>query len=469
MRRHLSIISIMLLLWISSCDHEAPVSKASDQQRITITDVDHDPVAKDLLAKLQRSAANGRVSSIEETEAFFKYSDPDSGILNYTFRLPDDSPEYFENLVLSQYADGFYGFIYRYIPDADYTSDEPFRGILQLYNLDNQLIRAFSIPLIQDSITANGRTQIIDRCLRSVTQTCVTTYEVQTVTDYPCHCQYDQKVETGTVCTVSLNMGWCDDMNHDVSPTVEGTYVGEAHSGGASGEAKTPVTKPVVVIPDDDITFYNVKSPCLVKVIKNLMKDNFKNKINQDAKRLFIDAEQAQNLNFKEVDAIVDEENKPIQAQTSSAYPTKDYTEDIDIKLNSSTLPGTSELFQIVAIYHETMHAIFNMSTTYRVLTPEKKHEYMSSSTRTQFMINAVSEIYNRQLSSEEVQQVAALWLFTFSEASSTSNYQESMAHWNLTIDDIFRIGEREEGVVKIIVNGETKIKSLGGPDCSNE
>lgn len=36
---------------------------------------------------------------------------------------------------------------------------------------------------------------------------------------------------------------------------------------------------------------------------------------------------------------------------------------------------------------------------------------------------------------------LAALWLFTFSEASTTTNYQESMNKWKLTIDDIYRIG----------------------------
>jgi hypothetical protein len=265
------------------------------------------------------------------------------------------------------------------------------------------------------------------------------------------------------------------------SPGGGGTYVGASdatpHSGGPGGSTGTitpkPVkTNPVVVVPEpgfDDITFNNVKSPCLVKVIKNLMQENFKNRINQDAKKLFIDAQQAQNLKFTEVSTLFDSANRPLQAQTSPAYPTINNAQDVDIKLNSSTLPGTSELFQIIAIYHETLHAIFNMNTAYRTFKPKKKHEYMASLNRTQFMIDAVSEIYNRKLTPEETQKVAAVWLFNFSEASTTTNYHESMNKWKLTIDDIFRIGEREEKVVKVIVNGEPKIKSLGGPDCNND
>ena len=480
MQKYLPIALSILLVFSFSCDYdETKLQQATTEKKITITNLEHEPAVKELLSKVQGSSANGRISSLEITDAFFKYSEPDSGILNYTFRLPDDSPDYFENLVLSQYEDGFYGFIYRYIPAGPYIAGDSFKGTFQQYNLTGDLIREFTIPTAQDSAAAGGRVQLLNQCVKSIEQTCTTTYNVETRTDYPCHCQYDHKTVVSSVCTFSFNRGWCDDMIAEPPAGGGGTYLGGSDAtprsggpGGTSTSTPKPVKKnPVVVVPEpgfDDITFNNVKSPCLVSVIKNLMREDFKNKINQDAKYWFIDAEQAQNLNFKEVDEIF-KENKPVQAQTSSAYPTKNSTEDIDIRLNSSTLPGTSELFQIVAIYHETMHAIFNMNTTYRVWTTEKKHEYMASSARTQFMVDAVSDIYNRQLTSEQKRQIAALWLYTFSEASSTSNYQESMTQWNLTLDDVFRIGEREEKVVKIIVNGESKIKSLGGPNCDNE
>jgi len=199
------------------------------------------------------------------------------------------------------------------------------------------------------------------------------------------------------------------------------------------------------------------------------MKEGFRNRINRSAKYWFIDAEQAQNLNFKEVSTIFNNENEPLQAQTSSAYSNPDKTQGIDIILNSSTLPGTSELFQIVAIYHEVLHAILNMNTIYRELSPKEKHEFMASPDRTQFMIDAVTEIYNRPLTSEEGQHVAALWLYNFSDAIATNNFRDSMYKWGLFNDSIFRTGEQEEKVIKVIANGETKIKSIGGPNCNNE
>lgn len=481
MRKQLPIVAVVLLLWNSACNSdESGVTQVQPQNKITLTDLDHEPAAKELISKLQSKAANGRVSTIEVTDAFFKYEDLDSGILNYTFKLPDDSPDYFENLVLSRYDDGFYGFIYRYIPKESYIPGSDFEGILQLYNLEGGLIQELQIPFSNDSISANGRTQLLNQCVRSVEQTCVTTYEVETVTDYPCHCQYDRRTQVSKICTFSFNMGWCDDMIAIPPAGGGGTYIGASdatpRSGGSGGSTSTP--KPVkknpvvVIVPEpgfDDITFNNVKSPCLVSVIKNLMRKDFKNKINQNAKYWFVDAEQAQNLNFKEVNTILTDIKEPIQAQTSSAYSTPNKIQYIDILLNSSTLPGTSEMFQIVAIYHETMHAVLNMNTNYRELSPKEKHEYMASPSKTQFMIDALAEVYGRELNPVEIQQVAALWLYNFSDAIETNNFQNSMYKWSLTNDSILKIGEQEERVIKITVNGETKIKSVGGPNCNND
>ncbi|HEY9044263.1 MAG TPA: hypothetical protein VIN08_00120 [Ohtaekwangia sp.] len=352
MRKHLSVILAILLLWGSSCDYETPiVSQTSNQSKITLTDIDHDPVVKDLLSKIQNKVANGRVSSIEITDAFFKYSDPDSGVLNYTFRLPDESPDYFENLVLSQYEDGFYGFIYRYIPDEDYTSNAPFKGALKLYNLNNELMQEFSIPSTQDSIIANGKVQIMDRCVKSVTQSCVTSYEVRTVTDYPCHCQYDRKVETGTVCTVSVNMGWCDDMNPGISPAVGGTYVGagsDTHSGGASGSTKTPAKKPVVIIPDDDIIYDKVKSPCLVATIKTLVNKDLTNNINKAVLSIF-GTNPNMNLYF--------EEDAGLGKKPGTTRVTNEKNPfNVTIYLNPNFIDSSSE-YMTAVIYHEAIHA----------------------------------------------------------------------------------------------------------------
>lgn len=59
-------------------------------------------------------------------------------------------------------------------------------------------------------------------------------------------------------------------------------------------------------------------------------------------------------------------------------------------------------------------------------------------------MIDAVSEIYGRKLSTEENQQVAALWLYNFKDAMQTNNFQQSMAKWSLNEDKIIQIGERK-------------------------
>jgi uncharacterized membrane protein len=259
-----------------------------------------------------------------------------------------------------------------------------------------------------------------------------------------------------------------------------GTYVGTSdatpRSGGSGGSTGTitpkPVKKnPVVVVPEyDDITYDKVKSPCLVGVIKNLLREDFKNKINRDAKHWFIDAEGVQNLDFKEVTTILNTNNEPVHAQTSQQYVDKDDNQShIEIRLNSSTLPGTTELFQIVAIYHETMHGIFNMSRTYQDMDQDKKHEIMSSVERTESLIDAVSEIYGRKLTDEERQQLSAIWLYNFKDAIRSNNFQESMTKWNLSMDKIVQIAEKEERVIKVLVNGIPKIKSIGGKDCIND
>jgi hypothetical protein len=282
MQKYLSIILPILFLWISSCDHEESArSEATEHKKITLTDLDHEPVVKDLLAKIQNPATNGRISTLEIADAFFKYEDSDSGILNYTFRLPDDSPDYFENLVLSQYEDGFYGFIYRYIPDGPYIAGDSFKGTFQQYNLTGELLREFILPTAQDSAAAGGRTQLMNQCVKSIEQTCTTIYEVETRTDYPCHCQYDHKTEVSTVCAFSFNRGWCDDMT-GIPPAGGGdggTYVGASDatprsggSGGSTGTPKPVKKNPVVVVPpnDDDIIYDKVKSPCLRATVKNL-------------------------------------------------------------------------------------------------------------------------------------------------------------------------------------------------------
>jgi hypothetical protein len=478
MQKYLPFALSVLLIWASSCDHEeSKLQQVSAEKKITITDLEHEPAVKDLLSKVQGSSANGRISSLEITDAFFKYSEPDSSILNYTFRLPDDSPDYFENLVLSQYEDGFYGFIYRYIPDGPYIAGDSFKGTFQQYNLAGELIREFTLPAVQDSVGAGGRTQLMNQCVKSIEQTCTTIYEVETRTDYPCHCQYDHKTEVSTICTFSFNRGWCDDMIATPPAGGGGTYIGASdatpRSGGPGGSTGTstpkPVKKnPVVVVPEpgfDDITFNNVKSPCLVSVIKNLMHEDFKNKINAFAKRKFIDAEQFQNLDFREVSNIVNDNSEPVHARTMPRYLDENRNTHIEIRLNASTLPGTSELFQTVAIYHETMHAVLRLSEGFDSLSMAEQHKEMAASYMVQFMIDGIAEIYGRKLSDSEIKTAAALWLYTTSrDAVEAQQFKDSLTKWNLTVDNIIAISEKEENVVRD--KGTGKIKSIGGRNC---
>ncbi len=475
MQKCLPIVLVILFVWGSSCDHEeAKLQQVSSEKKITITDLEHEPAVKDLLSKVQGSMANGRVSSLEIEDAFFKYSEPDSGILNYTFRLPDDSPDYFENLVLSQYEDGFYGFIYRYIPDRPYIAGDSFTGTFQQYNLAGELINELTIPTVQDSVSIGGRVQLMNQCVKSIDQTCTTIYEVETRTDYPCHCQYDHKTVVSSVCTFSFNRGWCDDMIAVPPAGGGGTYVGASgatpRSGGLGGSTSTPkpVKNPVVVVPEpgfDDITFNKVISPCLARAIKNLTRADFKNKINAQAKFLFSDAGTIQNLDFKEVDNLRNKDGEPVEARTMPSYLDNQKQSHVDILLNSGTLPGTSELFQIVTIYHETMHAFFKVSITYSELTPDEQHVRFASPQNVQLMLDVMKDIYGRDLTSEQIKTIVAVWLFGYSkDASDKETFKDSLVKWGLTFDTVLEIGEREENVIRD--KATNKIKSIGGKNC---
>jgi hypothetical protein len=490
MQKYLSIALSIVLLWISSCDHdETKLQQAATEKKITITDLEHEPVVKELLSKVQGSSANGRISNLEITDAFFKYSEPDSGILNYTFRLPDDSPDYFENLVLSQYEDGFYGFIYRYIPDGPYIAGNSFKGILQQYNLAGELIREITIPTAQDSAAAGGRAQLMNQCV-SIEQTCTTIYEVETRTDYPCHCQYDHKTEVSSVCTFSFNRGWCDDMIA-VSPAGGGgTYVGSSdaapRSGGLGGNtsAPKPVKNPVVVVPEpgfDDITFNNVKSPCLVRVIKNLMRKDFKNKINHLAMTKFVEMGVAVNLDFNEAINIKNEKGQISHAATSPVFSVdSEGNTHVTINLNSSTLPGTSELFQIITIYHESVHGIFKVLNTgayvtnkgeskfkyYREMNTAEQHEVIASTDVVGHIVDAVSDIYGRKLSQTEEAEVAAMVLYGISGVEQTTNFKTSLSKWNLNMTKIATIGEKNE---RVVYDANNNLIRMGGKECNNE
>ena len=365
MQKYLPIVLGILLLWGSSCDHdESRHQQVSTKKKITVTDLEHEPAVKDLLFKIQGSSANGRISSLEIADAFFKYSEPDSGILNYTFRLPDESPDYFENLVLSQYEDGFYGFIYRYIPDGPYIAGDSFKGTFQQYNLTGELILQFTTSAMPDSVSAGGRVQLLNQCVKSIDQTCTTIYEVETRTDYPCHCQYDHKTVVSSVCTFSFNRGWCDDMIAIPPAGGGGTYIGASdatpRSGGAGGSTATPkpVKKnPVVVVPpnDDDIIYDKVKSPCLRTIIKKLISKDLTNDINKATLNIF-ETKQNINLIFEEDANLGDKPGRTIAKSINGSF-------NVTIWLNPNLANSSSEYVASV-VYHEAMHAYLNANTT---------------------------------------------------------------------------------------------------------
>jgi hypothetical protein len=393
MRKHIPFAFVMLFLWSISCNEETPVARP-DSSRITITDIHHEPGVNALLSKIKTGSANGRVSSLEVDGAFFKYEDLDSGILNYTFSLPDDSPDYFENLVLSKYDDGFYGYIYRYIPDKIQPTPESFRGMIQQFNLEGRQIGEFSVPFSSDTITTSGRTQLINQCVQSIEQVCVTTYEIRTVTDYPCHCQYDRKTVVGQVCTFSFNRGWCDDMTGIPPAGGGGTYVGmgdgpspRSGSGGYNGTVKPVKKNPIVVAPGNDLYVGDkcvacienqLKDPCLKAVAKKVLNPAIASSYNKLIQDIFNKSDKV-NLIIREGDA---EDMKIPKKKGANGWtePVESHNGivDIIIELNTEKLnSNVSQEYIASTIYHEAFHAIvhyFDKDKWFFANTPTDDH-----------------------------------------------------------------------------------------------
>jgi hypothetical protein len=344
-----------------------------------MTDIHHEPGVHELLSKVKTGSANGRVSSIDVDGAFFKYEDLDSGILNYTFLLPDDSPDYFENLVLCKYDDGFYGSVYRYIPDGVHSTDGSFQGTIEQFDLEGQQIAEFPIPFMRDSIHAHGRVQMLNQCVKSIEQNCVTTYKVESVTDYPCHCQYDRKTKLGSVCTFSFNMGMCDDMITEPPAGGGGTYVGAGNGpsplagGGGSGGTVAPKPAPkkpiVVYVPENDIYIGDkcvacienqLRDPCLKMVAKKVLDPAIASKYNTLIQDIFNKNDKV-NLIIREGDA-KDLQDPEYAVANGWAEPPQshDGIVDVAIKLNLKNLAGASQEYVASTIYHESFHAIVN-------------------------------------------------------------------------------------------------------------
>lgn len=389
MRKHLLVVWVMLFLWSSSCNEENAESKKI-RKKVFVTDLDHEPVVKELLAAFKQGSASGRVANLEISDAFFKYEDADSGILNYTFPLSDSASHYFENLVLSQYENGFYGFIYRYIPEDGVSDAESFRGTLQQYDLSERLIGEYTIPF--DGVNPAGRSQLINQCVRSIEQTCVTTYEVETVTDYPCHCQYDRRTQVSSVCTFSFNMGWCDDMI-SLPPGGGGTYVGidngpvPGGGGGAGAGVKSPKKKPIVILPDKD--YYagdkcidcienQLKNPCLKVVADRVFNPAIASTYNKLIQDVFNKNDKV-NLILRE-DPNLDKEFSPKPGYVvyghAGVIQKNGPLLNVLIRLNPSHLNDKlSQEFIGAVIYHETFHALIDyFDPNDKVYVPSDDH-----------------------------------------------------------------------------------------------
>ncbi|HEY9048700.1 MAG TPA: hypothetical protein VIN08_22500, partial [Ohtaekwangia sp.] len=115
-------------------------------------------------------------------------------------------------------------------------------------------------------------------------------------------------------------------------------------------------------------------------------------------------------------------------------------------------------------IYHETVHSFLMMDRQFSSDDQEVQHEIMSDTIHIQLMISAVQDIYGRALTNKESKTVAALWLYGLNDAKNSDSFKNTSAMWDLTIDDILKMGAKEENV--IIDKDTGKIKSIGGSDC---
>ncbi len=299
------------------------------------------------------------MSSLEINGAFFKYEDLDSGTLNYTFLLPDDSPDYFENLVLSKYDEGFYGYIYRYIPDGTLSTDESFRGVLQQFDLNGNEIGQISVPFTQDSIYQGGRTERKILCAKSIDQFCRTTYKVITVTDYPCHCQYDRTTIEGRICTISVNMGMCDNSAYGGSYLDGGSSNLSGSGGTASGSGGNGA---VVIAPDKNQPYFKetcvhcidnqLKNPCLKKVANKVLNPQVASTFNRLIHDIFSKDDK--------VNLILIDDINPVLTKLGETDPPKEKNGilNITIHLNPGKLSVGSEELAASTIYHEAFHAI---------------------------------------------------------------------------------------------------------------
>lgn len=95
-----------------------------------------------------------------------------------------------------------------------------------------------------------------------------------------------------------------------------------------------------------------------------------------------------------------------------------------------------------------------------------QQHEVLSSTDVVSSIVNALSDIYGRELQVTEEREIAAIVLFGVSDAQQTTNFKTSLEKWKLSINNILQLGERHE---RTLYDSNNKLISIGGNQCNNE
>jgi hypothetical protein len=254
MRRVLLFITTLLLSISCESDDQLKLNQPIKTKGIVVTDLEHDLQAKELFQNALPKSSSGRVKSDTKISEIYKYFDLEKDIENYSMNLPDSSDEYFENLVFSKIEGTFYGFVLRYTYDSSYIPGNEFRGLIQRFDLEGELIGQHNLPKDTENTTSSstgGRAKLITQCVVGFETQCTETYTIEYVTDLPCHCTYEKKTLVSTVCTANFIYGWCDDGSSTGSGTSSGWGTGLPSGGGGTtvgGSNSGGGTSPVVVV-----------------------------------------------------------------------------------------------------------------------------------------------------------------------------------------------------------------------------
>ena len=262
--KRISLVLSVLLICIS-CENDHPVEQLRQTKGVVITNLEQDSQARELFGKIVTHSKTGKLRDQLEISDIYNYFDLDKDINNYTVTLPDTTDEYFDNLVVSKIGDSYFGFILRYRPEKGYVSENGFTGVIERFNLEEELIGTHEIPgngvnTIQTG--SHGRQKFISQCIVGYQSYCWQEYKVSTATGLPL------PETVTTVCASEAVYGWCGD-NAGPMPRPEdngwGTYIpvttGGTNSSGSQADpdnlnivpTKLPENykSPIVIVEDE--------------------------------------------------------------------------------------------------------------------------------------------------------------------------------------------------------------------------